>query len=118
MGARESSEYIGPEAVEVVIVLLQRDPGNWKRSVLEPGREKRRLAEASRGSDEGERAIHRPLESLDEVGTRHKLHRRLRHVELGRKRWISAYRGHDVPLHLFRWRRWPLHAGLSPCVPV
>src|SRR5437588_450783 len=29
-------------------------------------------------------------------------------MELGSKRWITAYRGHDVPLH----------GGLSPCVPI
>src|SRR6266436_5143741 len=32
MNARESREHIGPEACEIIIVLLQRDPGSWKRS--------------------------------------------------------------------------------------
>src|SRR5256885_4255022 len=118
MDARESSEHIGPEACEVIIVMLQRDPGSWKRSVLEPGREEGRLAKASRGCDERERAFHRLLESLDEVGTAHELQGQSRHVELGSKRWITAHRGQDVPLHLFRWGRWPLLGDLSPCVPI
>src|SRR5712691_1263046 len=81
MDARASSEHIGPEAGEIIIVMLQRDPGGWKRSVLEPGREEGRLAKAGRGCDERERACHRLLEPLDEAGTTHKLHGRSRHVE-------------------------------------
>src|SRR5712691_5357713 len=57
MDARERSEYIEPEAGQVVIILLQRDPGRWKRSVLEPGSEEGGLAKAGRGCEEGERAL-------------------------------------------------------------
>src|SRR5438270_2801508 len=118
MDARESSEHIGPEACEVIIVMLQRDPGSWRRSVLKPRREEGRLAKASRGCDERERAFHRLLESLDEVGTTHELQGRSRHVELGSKQWISGCRGHGVPLYLFRWKIWPLHVGCPPFVPA
>src|SRR5216684_3646311 len=67
MDARESSEHIGPEACEVIIATLQRDPGGLKRSVLEPGREEGGLAKARGGCDKRKRAFHRLLESLDEV---------------------------------------------------
>src|SRR5215469_7366875 len=43
MDARDSSEDIGPEAGEIIIVLLQREPGRSKRSVLKPAREEGRL---------------------------------------------------------------------------
>src|SRR5689334_4813316 len=67
MDVRESSEHIGPEACEVIIVLLQRDPGRSERSVLKPGREEGRLAKTGRGGDEGERALDARLELVHEA---------------------------------------------------
>src|SRR5713226_615448 len=73
MDARESSEHIGQEAGEIIIVTLQRDPGSWKRSVLEPGSEEGGLAKASRGCDERERALDAKLELARQTGARNQV---------------------------------------------
>ena len=73
MDVRESSEHIGPEACEVIIVMLQRDPGRSKRSVLKPSREEGRLAKAGRGGDEGERALDAKLELVHQTWTRNQI---------------------------------------------
>ena len=96
---RESSEHIGPEACEVIIVMLQRDPSRSKRSVLQPGREEGRLAKAGRGGDEGERALDAKLELVHETWTRN---------QIGTDRGLGEFRDQEQLLAraTFRVPRW------------
>jgi hypothetical protein len=66
---RDSSEHIRPEACEIIIVLLQREPGRSKRSLLKPAREEGRLAKASRGRDEREGSLDANIELVRQAGT-------------------------------------------------
>src|SRR5579859_7863680 len=94
MDARESSEHIGPEASEVIIVMLQRYPGGSKRSVLKPGREESRLAKAGRSCDERERALYAKLELVRQTGARN---------QIGTNRWQGEFRDQEQLLARASW---------------
>jgi hypothetical protein len=73
MDACESSENVGPEAYKVIIVVVQRNPGRSKRSLLKPGREEGRLAKAGRGCDEREWALDAKLKFVRETLARYQI---------------------------------------------
>src|SRR5579859_2040524 len=101
MDARESSEHIGPEASEVIIVMLQRYPGGSKRSVLKPGREESRLAKAGRSCDERERALYAKLELVRQTGARNQVGTNWWHGEFRDQEQLLARASWCVP----RWQR-------------
>src|SRR5438105_1709762 len=94
MDAREGREHVGPEACEVIIVVLQRDPGSLKRSVLEPGREEGGLAKASRGCDERERTLYAMLELVRQTGARN---------QIGTDWWHGEFRDQEQLLARASW---------------
>ena len=83
MDTRDSSEDIGPEACEIIIVLLQREPGRSKRSLLKPGRQEGRLAKACRGREEREWALDAKGELVCQARTSN---------QIGANRWHGEFR--------------------------
>ena len=83
MDARDGGEHVGPEACEIIIVLLQREPGRSKSSVLKPGREEGRLAKAGRGSDEREGSLDAKGQLVHQAGSSN---------QIGANRWHGEFR--------------------------
>ena len=77
-------QQVAKEALDVVVLLAERQPGDWEAARLGPLGEQRRLAIAGRGRDQDELVVgDAALESVDEPGAAHRVMRLWRNPQFG-----------------------------------
>ena len=84
----QGGDQVGEETHRVVILGLERQPGDGGAALGKPVSHQRGFAETCRGGDEGERTLHPLLESLEEARAADERSTQTRHVEFGRQEGI------------------------------
>jgi len=67
----QSGDAVGPKTGRVVVVFVQRDPGDGPLGARGPFAQQRGLAKAGRRGDEGELAVQTRVQPLDQARARH-----------------------------------------------